>query len=317
MLNVEIKSFGYTDKEILKSLSFSVKQGEHLVVLGESGGGKSTLLHLIYGLLPLEHGAVSWFNKPLLGPAHSLIPGEKFIKLVAQDFNVMPFTTVSENIATHLSKLDEKEDEARISELLQVVELTDFRNTLVKNLSGGQKQRVAIATALANAPELLLLDEPFSNIDTFRKNKLRRQLFSFLKQNNISCITATHDAEEALSFSDKILILNNGTLDTIGTPEAVFHGISTPFQAGFFSEYSVLPTYVLTNTGAPDPMIVLPHELKVTLRETKLEIKVIKSYFKGVHYLICGTWDGQTVYFNHPNALKTNKTVYLKYYENT
>lgn len=177
MLELDIRSFRYAEKEILKELSFSLEQGEHLVILGESGGGKSTLLHLIYGLLPLDMGTVKWQNKPLLGPGHHLIPGEKFIKLVAQDFNVMPFTSVSENIATHLSKLDEEADKVRISELLKVVDLYDYKDTLVKNLSGGQKQRVAIATALANAPQLLLLDEPFSNIDTFRKNSLRRKTF--------------------------------------------------------------------------------------------------------------------------------------------
>lgn len=169
------------------------------------------------------------------------------MKLVAQEFNVLPFSTVSENIASHLNRFDTEKDKKRVSDLLQVVDLVEFANTLVKNLSGGQKQRVALAKALANKPELLLLDEPFSNIDTFRKNKLRRNLFEYLKSNNISCITATHDSEEALSYADRILMIKDGTIEAYGSPEQVYNNLENAYRASFFGEANILPASLFSS----------------------------------------------------------------------
>src|SRR5690554_6519293 len=223
MLSIQIDSFSYTDKVILEDIAFKIAPGEHVSIIGESGSGKSTLLHIIYGLIHLEHGEIFYNDKKLLGPTQTLIPGEPFMKLVAQEFNIMPFSTVAENIGSHLSRLNQEKDERRIDELLDIVDLTSYKNTLVKYLSGGQKQRVALAKALANEPEVLLLDEPFSNIDNFRKNSLRRKIFQYLKSNNISCISATHDSEEALAFSDGILWLKEGKIEGFGTPEWMYH----------------------------------------------------------------------------------------------
>src|SRR5690554_6808644 len=131
MLNVEIDSFSYTDETILKDIYFTLKPGEHLSILGESGCGKSTLLHLVYGLLHLENGSIFYNDEKLLGPNSKLIPGEPFMKLVAQEFNIMPFSTVAENLASHLSGLDAKKDYKRVDGLLKVVELEPFKNTLV------------------------------------------------------------------------------------------------------------------------------------------------------------------------------------------
>jgi ABC-type nitrate/sulfonate/bicarbonate transport system ATPase subunit len=140
MLSVAIRSFQYSEKVILRNIIFKLERGKHMALLGESGCGKSTLLHLIYGLLHLENGIISWNHKQVLGPNQNLIPGESSMKLVAQEFNVMPFSTVSENIASHLTSFNSKKDDRRILELLNVVDLKEFANTQVKNLSGGQKQ---------------------------------------------------------------------------------------------------------------------------------------------------------------------------------
>jgi iron(III) transport system ATP-binding protein len=311
MLKVTIDSFSYSEKEILKNISFSLKKGQHLALLGESGCGKSTLLHLIYGLLDLKQGQIFWNKKKLLGPKHNLIPGEPFIKLVAQELNIMPFITVSENISSHLTRLDQEKDDQRIVELLKVVDLQDFANTMVKHLSGGQKQRVALAKALANKPELLLLDEPFSNIDTFRKNKLRRNLFSYLKENNISCIMATHDSEEALAYADIILMLKNGTPESFGTPEEVFHNVDTLYQAGFFGEVNMLPSNLFNSEGSSKEHILFPHQLKLSKVKTNLQVIVKKSYFRGSHYLIKANWKDQDVFFEHPEKIKKESIVEL------
>ena len=146
----------------------------------------------------------------VLGPKHHLVPGMDFIKYVAQDFDLMPYTSVSENIKKFLSRFYPEEAQKRTKELLEVIEMTAFANTKVKTLSGGQQQRVAIARALAKEPELILLDEPFGQIDNFKKNSLRRKLFAYLKEKNIACIVATHDKNDALSFADTLLILMIG-----------------------------------------------------------------------------------------------------------
>ncbi len=312
MLEVEIDSFSYSEKPILKDIHFTLKPGEHLSILGESGCGKSTLLHLVYGLLHLEYGAIIYNEKKLLGPTKALIPGEPFMKIVTQEFNIMPFTTVAENLGSHLSRLDEEKDQNRIDELLEVVEMETFKNTLVKNLSGGQKQRVALAKALANEPEILLLDEPFSNIDVFRKNKLQRKIFNYLKENNISCITATHDSVEALAFSDNILMLKNGTEEMFGTPEFIYKNVSTEYQAGFFGEANLLQKNLFSSENTSEKIVVFPHQLEISDEKKKLKVTLKKTYFKGSFYLIEADFEGKTVFFNNNFLLTAGDILYLK-----
>ena len=157
MLSVKNISFSYSKSQILSGISLSVKQGDYLAIVGESGSGKSTLLKLIYGEYDLDEGKILWNGSAVLGPKDKLVVGHGFMKYVAQEFDLMPFTTVSENIGTHLSNFYPKEKEKRIKELLKVVELEEFSSTKVKLLSGGQKQRVALAKAIAKQPSLSTL----------------------------------------------------------------------------------------------------------------------------------------------------------------
>ena len=182
MLEVKNISFVYIENMVLKNVSFTIKQGENIAVIGESGCGKSTLLKLIYGLYDLDEGEISYDNKQILGPKSNLIPGEDYIKFLAQHFDLMPYISVEENVGKYLSNIYKDKKAARVHELLEMVEMTDFAKVKAKYLSGGQQQRVALAKVLALEPKVLLLDEPFSQIDTFRKNVLRRNLFSYLKE---------------------------------------------------------------------------------------------------------------------------------------
>lgn len=311
MLKVAIDSFSYHNKMVLQDISFTLNPGQHLSVLGENGCGKSTLLHVIYGLLHLDHGKISYNDKELLGPSNTLIPGEPFMKLVAQESNIMPFNTVGENIYSHLSGLDHKKDQERIGELLEIVELDGFKDILAKNLSGGQKQRVALAKALAKAPEILLLDEPFSNIDTFKKNKLSRQIFHYLKSNNISCITATHDSDEALSFSNQIIILKNGQIEMQGSPEYVYQNVETPYLANFFGEVNMLPRNLFDDGHSSEMLLLFPWDLKISLERTKLKVLVKNSYFKGKYYLIESMFNKEIVFFENSNKIEPNSWVWL------
>lgn len=312
MLNVEINSFSYSEKTVLKKVHFTLKSGEHMSILGESGCGKSTLLHLIYGLLPLKDGQILYNGKKLLGPEHALVPGEPFMKLVAQEFNIMPFSTVGENLGTYLSRMDEEKDEHRINELLSVVDMASFKHVLVKNLSGGQKQRVALAKALANEPKILLLDEPFSDIDSFRKNKLRRNLFRYLKQNSITCLTATHDSDEALAFSDTIMMLKNGSVEMFGSPEEVYANASTIYQASFFGDPNCIPKNLLWPESSSEKIIVFPHQICTSASPTPLSVTVRTCYFKGSHYLVKADYQGEEIYFFNGDAIAGGTELFLK-----
>lgn len=300
MLLIKNLSFGYQKNTVLSNISFNVKKGEHVSIIGESGSGKSTLLKLIYGEYDLDEGQIFWNETEILGPKYNLVIGYDFIKYVAQEFELMPFISVAENVGQFLSNFYPEQKEKRILQLLDVVELTEFAQTKVKLLSGGQKQRVALARALAKDPKLILLDEPFSHIDNFKKNHLRRRLFKYLKQKKITCIVATHDKEDALGYSDNIIVLHNSKILAIETPEALYKNPKQPLVAAFFGEYSIIDPYG----------VVYAHQLKVVV-DSDIEVIVTNSYFKGGYYLIEAELKDGRVFFNHNNKLGSQTKVFL------
>jgi len=301
MLQVKNLTFQYKKQPVLKDISFSVKAGEHFSIIGESGSGKSTLLKLLYGTYNLNEGHVFWKDNEILGPKHNLIVGPEYMKYVAQEFDLMPFITVSENVGAFLSNFYPEEKQSRIKELLEVVELTPVANIKVKELSGGQKQRVAIARAIAKQPEVLLLDEPFSHIDNFKKQSLRRSLFKFLKEKNITCIVATHDNDDVLSFSDQMMVLHDAKIMAIGTPQQLYKNPENKLIASFFDEFNEIK-----NHG-----IVYANQLKV-VDKSNLKARVKQSYFKGYYYLIEADLNDDNVFFEHPIQLEKNAIVYLE-----
>lgn len=311
MLKVEHISFGYTSKEVLKNISFNVNKGDYIAIVGESGCGKSTLLEIIYGLLHIEKGAVYWNNEKLLGPNFRLIPGEDFMKYLPQDFDLMPYITVEENIGKNISSLNPNKQQ-RIQELLEIVDMTDFLKTKVKNLSGGQKQRVAIAKVIAKEPEVLLLDEPFSHIDNFRKNKLRRGLFKYLKSKNITCIVATHDTTDALSFANEILVIKDGELIAKNTPEQLYRKPKSAYIASFFNEINEIPLNEIDSKSTSTKIILLyPNEIKI-VKKSAIKAIVISSYFKGNYYLIEAKLKKTVVFFEHTTSLKQSEQIYIE-----
>jgi len=311
MLKVDNISFGYTSKQVLKNISFRANKGDYIAIIGESGCGKSTLLEIIYGLLHIEKGAVYWNGVKLLGPNFYLIPGEDFMKYLPQDFDLMPYITVEENIGKNISSLDPNKLN-RIKELLEVVDMSNFLKTKVKNLSGGQKQRVAIAKVLANEPEVLLLDEPFSHIDNFRKNHLRRSIFKYLKSKNILCIVATHDTTDALSFADEILVIKDGVLLAKNTPEILYTHPKSAYIASFFNEINEIPLHILdTEKKSKETVLLYPNQFKI-VENSKLKATIVTSYFKGNYYLIEADLKGEIIFFEHFKKLQIGSEIYLK-----
>jgi iron(III) transport system ATP-binding protein len=300
MLNVKDLNFSYNKTTVLKDVSFKVEPGENLAITGESGSGKSTLLKVLYGEYDLNFGNIHWKDIEVLGPKHNLVVGYEFMKYVAQEFDLMPFITVEENIGSFLSNFFPKEKKERTAELLDIVELTSFAKTKVKTLSGGQKQRVALARALAKQPEIILLDEPFSHIDNFKKQSLRRNIYKYLKDKNITCIVATHDKDDVLGFADQMILLNNNKIEAQDTPQALYKNPKTPLVASFFGEFNVI-----------NDKIVYANQLKV-IEISELKATVITSYFKGNYYLVEADLDGESVFFINELQLQKNKIIYLK-----
>lgn len=308
MLQVKNISFGYTDKTIIKSIDFDVLKGQNIAIIGESGCGKSTLLKLIYGLYDLEAGQLFWDQKEILGPKYNLVPGMPFIKYMAQDFGLMPYETVAESVGKFLTNQLLAIKRLRVQELLDIVEMGEFSRTKVNELSGGQQQRVALARVLALEPELLLLDEPFSHIDNFRKNALRRNLFAYLKSKGITVIVATHDSADALSFSDETIVLKDGEVVTKGPSIQIYKNPKTKYTASLFGEINEL---VVNRNGVSETVLLYPHQLKV-VEEGPLKVTVKQCYFKGGHYLIKAAFNGKPVFFQHPSELDLNLDVTLQ-----
>ncbi len=309
MLQVNDISFTYNkQKPLLKGINFTLKKGEHLCVMGESGCGKSTLLKVIYGLLDVQEGSIFWHEDQVLGPAFHLIPGMKYFKYVAQDFDLMPYTSVSDNISKFLSRIDTEESKRRTQELLEVIEMTAFADVKVKTLSGGQQQRVAIARALAKEPELLLLDEPFGQIDNFKKRSLRRMLFSYLKEKNIACVVATHDAEDALSFADKMIVIQNNQIVAAGMPQDLYKNPCSKYVASLFDDVNEIFIQ-----GKKE--LLYPHQIKI-VESSEWRAKVINTYFKGTHWLIELNFNDQVIFSNHHEYLERFTSVYLRFHLN-
>lgn len=304
MLQVQNIIFSYNSEVVIATISFELTKGKNLAIIGESGCGKSTLLKLIYGLYDLEQGKILWNEKEVLGPKFNLIPGMDFMKYLAQDFDLMPYITVAENVGKYLSNIDKEKKEQRIQELLEIVEMVDFANVKAKNLSGGQMQRVALAKVLALEPEVLLLDEPFSHIDNFRKNSLRRKLFAYLKEKEITTIFATHDSTDVLSFCDDVLVLKKGQIVEKGTPEYIYNNPQNRYVASLFGDVNEIEIDGVVH-------LVYPHQLEIT-SQSELKVEILNSYFRGSHYLIESKFNNQVLFFDNEVEISTAIQVYLK-----
>lgn len=304
MLLVNTITFSYNKIIAIKDVNFSLSKANTVAIIGESGCGKSTLLKLIYGLHDLDEGQIFWNKIEVLGPKFNLIPGMDFMKYLAQDFDLMPYITVAENVGKYLSNIYPEIKKARINELLEVVEMTEYASVKAKNLSGGQMQRVAIARVLALEPEVLLLDEPFSHIDNFRKNSLRRKLFSYLKEKEITTLIATHDSTDVLSFADEVLVMKNGEIIESGTPNSIYNNPKSKYTASLFGDMNEIVIDGKTKFVYPNQLRAVP--------KSNLKVKTQKSYFRGSHYLIESKSENSTIFFNSNYEIEQSTIIFLE-----
>ncbi|KOS06062.1 ABC transporter ATP-binding protein [Flavobacterium akiainvivens] len=311
MLAVKNISFGYTENTILHNISFNAKTGRNIAVIGESGCGKSTLLKVIYGLYDVNAGEITFKGEPVTGPKHNLIPGMPYMKYLAQDFDLMPYTTAAENVGAYLSNFYPEEKRKRTMELLEIVEMQQFADVKAQYLSGGQQQRIALAKVLALEPEVLLLDEPFSHIDNFRKNALRRNLFAYLKAKGITVIVATHDSTDALSFADETIVLRGGKIIDMAASKDIYYNPADKYTASLFGEVNEIKLELLTLTQNPEEKVLIyPHQL-IVAEGGPLRVVVKQCYFKGNRYLVKAALDKQVIFFESQKKLPVNLEVSL------
>ena len=304
MLKINLNYFSYLDASVLENIDFEIKKGTQMSLIGESGCGKSSLLKIIYGLLDCDNGTFFWNDIQILGPKFNLVPGMPFMKYLAQDFDLMPFITVGENVGKFLSNFYPKEKQDRIDELLNLVEMTEFKHVKAKFLSGGQMQRVALARVLAQEPEVLLLDEPFSHIDNFRKNDLRRKIFTYLKEKQITTIVASHDINDVLSFSDEVIVLKDKTILEKASPKDLYFYPKHKYTAALFGEVNEIKI-------DGELQLIYPHQLQI-VEQSNLQVEVVTSYFKGKYFLIEAKLENQILFFENEKEIPKATYVCLK-----
>lgn len=311
-----VKQFG--DVRVVDDLSFDVAAGQTLALLGPSGCGKTTTLRLIAGLETLDMGRITIAGQ-LVNEYRKHVPTEKRrVGMVFQDYAIFPHLTVGQNVSFGLQNLGKKAAQARTEEMLTFVGLQGLGGRMPHELSGGQQQRVALARALAPAPAVLLLDEPFSNLDASLRIAMRDEVRQMLVAAGITAVFVTHDQEEALFMGDRVAVMNDGRIEQLGTPEMIFHQPQTRFVAEFIGQTDFLPG-VVTAAGVETPLGVLPQAVNaatgtavtVALRPDDVLLapaingngRVLSRQFVGIAYIYrIALTDGTIVHSWQPHS---------------
>ena len=244
-INDVIKKYG--ENTVIPDLKADIKNGELFTLLGPSGCGKTTLLRMIAGFNSIEGGTIS-FDENVINdiPAH-----KRNIGMVFQNYAIFPHMTVKENIkyGLKLRKISKEEMEKRVEEILDVVKITQYKDRLPENLSGGQQQRVALARAIVIHPDVLLMDEPLSNLDAKLRIEMRSAIRNIQKQVGITTVYVTHDQEEALAISDRIAIMKEGVIQQIDTPYNIYSRPRNVFVATFIGRSNIFDTSLISLNG--------------------------------------------------------------------
>lgn len=311
------KSFGET--EVLKDISLSIKEGEFITFLGASGCGKTTTLRIIAGLEKPDSGRV-WLNGTDVTETD---PNKRDVNTVFQNYALFPHMNVYTNVAYGLKirKVDKAEIKERVTEILKLVQLEGFEKRMPSELSGGQKQRVAIARAVVNNPKVLLLDEPLGALDLQLRRQMQIELKKLQKQLRITFIYITHDQEEALNMSDRIVVMRDGRFEQVGTPNEVYDQPKTSYVAQFVGSANIirgtlenmqgLNALIKTSDGCVMAQLVSPlpdlTELTIAVRSENIDLskdgsngglKALvkeKSFAGGMLRIVLSLTDGQEI----------------------
>ncbi|MEN7549117.1 ABC transporter ATP-binding protein [Rapidithrix thailandica] len=305
------KKYPNQDSKAVNAVSFTLQKGEFVSLVGESGCGKTSLLKLIDGKEDADEGQVLFQGKKVTGPSQNLLPGHPGIEMVFQDFDLFPNQTVFQNISYFLRRYQKWYQEERIQELLDMCGLLGAEKKYPRELSGGEQQRIALARAMANSPQLLLMDEPFSNLDALLKNRLKHQIADLVHQTGTAAVFVTHDVMDALSLSDKIIIMKKGELVQVATPQTLYQYPATPYVARFFPNSNVFSINALSAL-LPQAVDVLPQNgQEAFLRAEEIEIcpegdALLTGIVKRLEYL--GAYTQVQIQLSKDFSLRVNST---------
>jgi spermidine/putrescine transport system ATP-binding protein len=270
----------------LKSINFSVNKNEITAIIGKSGSGKSTLLRLIYGLLEPEGGEVRFDGWRVIGPTDKLIPGHPDMRMVSQHFDDLnTYANVYDNVASQLSNedLDLKEKQTLLT--LKRLRIDHLKKQRIADLSGGEKQRVSIARALITQPKLLLMDEPFNQIDAAFRDELQRDLKAIVEETDLSVILVSHDPSEVLGMANQLVILKDGTLAAVGEPVVLYNNPPSKYVARMLAKSNILnanQVKYLNILDDGDYFAIHPEWVKVrSSKRGRFEVKMV--LFRGFY----------------------------------
>ena len=281
------------------NVTLSLDKGSILSLLGPSGCGKTTTLRLIAGFEEPDTGIVTIDNQVVAGDRIFVPPEKRRVGMVFQEYALFPHMNVAKNIEYGLNKYEKQTN--RLNEMLKLVDLEDVKERMPHQLSGGQQQRVALARALAPNPRIILLDEPFSNLDPNLRNEVQQETLRILRIASTTAIFVTHSQEEAMAIGDNIAIMKDGQIEQLGTPETIFHDPVNRFVAEFIGTSSFLPAWIdedqlvceVGSFNAPDKLNISNQNIEIMIRPSQLSVtpsesgtcKITKKTFQGSFYL--------------------------------
>lgn len=303
MLSLKNVQCSYGDRVVVRGLSMHVNRGSLVCLLGPSGCGKTTVLRAIAGFHALDAGEIQINDRPVSSPGFTMPPEKRRLGMVFQDYALFPHLDVARNIAFGLGPLPKKHQSQIVEAMLEIVGLAGMENRFPHELSGGQQQRVALARALAPQPDLILMDEPFSNLDIDLRERLSDEVRQILKKQGITMVLVTHDQHEAFALGDQVGVMHEGKLLQWDTPYNLYHEPNCRFVADFIGQgvfidgTLVAPDRIETSLGvykgnraydwgpgAPIEMLLRPDDV-VPDPDSDLKVEVMQKAFKGAEIM--------------------------------
>jgi ABC-type Fe3+/spermidine/putrescine transport system ATPase subunit len=303
MLEAKALFFSYADVFSLSDINIAVKPAEIIGIIGQSGSGKSTLLRLLAGLLNKNSGDILLKNEYILGPSHKLVPGHSKIKLMTQSNTLFPNVNIFENIAYELRTFSKEYQVQRVSYLTKHFKVFDLLQKYPRELSGGEIQRVMLAKALADEPQVLLLDEPFANIDSINKRKAVLFLQKIIRKEKIACIWVTHDLADAFGYTDSVIVMRSGKIIEKTEPEKLYFKPRSKYIAALTGDY-----FSLEKNGKF--VTIRPEQIEVSKNGDHSAI-VEKSIFKGGYYEVLFFLNEQLLFFKSSKSFNSGEEIHF------